>query len=259
MPTVKVVILAGGLGTRIAEESDARPKPMVEVGGMPILWHVMKIYAAYGFTEFVICLGYRGYKIKEFFQNYYLYRSNVTFDLGNNRVEYHETVAEPWRVTLVDTGEGTQVGGRIRRVLPLVSSDDAFCLTYGDGVGDINISSVVAAHRAGGRLATVTAVRPQGRFGSLHLDGDRVGRFQEKPEGQKDWVNGGFFVLSPKVGRYIEGDGTVWEREPLEQLAADGELTAYRHEGFWHPLDTLRDKRTLDDLWATGKAPWKLW
>ena len=256
---MKVVILAGGLGTRIAEESDSRPKPMVEVGGMPILWHVMKIYATYGFTEFVICLGYRGYKIKEFFQNYYLHRSNVTFDLANNRVEYHETVAEPWRVTLVDTGEGTQVGGRIRRVLPLVSGDDAFCLTYGDGVGDINISSAVAAHRAGGRLATVTAVRPQGRFGLLHLNGDRVERFQEKPEGQKDWVNGGFFVLSPMVGRYIEGDGTVWEREPLEQLAADGELTAYRHEGFWHPLDTLRDKRALEDLWATGRAPWKVW
>jgi glucose-1-phosphate cytidylyltransferase len=256
---MKVVILAGGLGTRIAEESDTMPKPMVEIGGMPILWHIMKIYATHGLTDFVICLGYRGYKVKEFFHNYYLHRSNVTFDLENNRVAYHETVAEPWRVTLVDTGEGTQVGGRIRRVLRLVSDDDAFCLTYGDGVGDVDITSAVAAHRASGRLATVTAVRPQGRFGSLHLDGDRVDSFKEKPEGKKDWINGGFFVLSPEVGRYIGGDGTVWEREPLEGLAADGELTVYRHEGFWHPLDTLRDKRVLEQLWATGDAPWKVW
>jgi glucose-1-phosphate cytidylyltransferase len=256
---MKVVILAGGLGTRIAEESDTMPKPMVEIGGMPILWHIMKIYATHGLTDFVICLGYRGYKVKEFFHNYYLHRSNVTFDLENNRVAYHETVAEPWRVTLVDTGEGTQVGGRIRRVLRLVSDDDAFCLTYGDGVGDVDITSAVAAHRASGRLATVTAVRPQGRFGSLHLDGDRVYSFKEKPEGKKDWINGGFFVLSPEVGRYIGGDGTVWEREPLEGLAADGELTVYRHEGFWHPLDTLRDKRVLEQLWATGDAPWKVW
>jgi len=256
---MKVVILAGGLGTRISEESDTKPKPMVEVGGMPILWHIMKVYATHGFTEFVICLGYRGYKVKEFFQNYYLHRSNVTFDFGANAVEYHDSVAEPWRVTLVDTGEATQVGGRIRRILPLVGGDDAFCLTYGDGVGNVDVTAVVARHKAGGRLATVTAVRPPGRFGSLALSGERVIRFQEKPEGQVDWINGGFFVLSPKVGSYLDGDHTIWEREPLERLALAGELGVFRHEGFWHPLDTLRDKRALEEMWASGRAPWKVW
>jgi glucose-1-phosphate cytidylyltransferase len=219
----------------------------------------MKVYASYGFTEFIICLGYRGYKVKEFFNNYYLHRANVTFDYSANSVEYHDPVAEPWRVTLVDTGEATQVGGRIRRILPIVGADDLFCLTYGDGVGNIDVPAAIALHKAGGRLATVTAVRPSGRFGSLSLAGDRVTRFQEKPEGQVDWINGGFFVLSPKVGTYLDGDHTIWEREPLERLALDGELGVYRHEGFWHPLDTLRDKRALEEMWATGRAPWKVW
>jgi len=256
---MKVVLLAGGLGTRLAEETDVKPKPMVEIGGMPILWHVMKIYEAHGFREFIICLGYRGYMIKEFFQNYYMHRSNVTFDFAENRVTYHESKAEPWRVTLVDTGEATQVGGRIQRILPFVEGDEAFCLTYGDGVGDVDVSAAVALHKSGGRLATITAVRPPGRFGSLVLDGARVSRFREKAEGQTDWINGGFFVLSPEIGRYLKGDDTVWEREPLEKLALDGQLGVFRHEGFWHPLDTLRDRRHLEELWASGIPPWKIW
>lgn len=256
---MKVVILAGGLGSRISEETNDKPKPLVDIGGMPIIWHIMNIYAAHGFHDFIVCLGYRGYKIKEFFQSYYLRQSNVTFDFGRNHVEFHDTVAEPWRVSLVDTGETTQVGGRIRRILPLVAGDDYFCLTYGDGVGNVDVAAVVRAHLEEGRLATVTAVRPAGRFGFLDLDGTRVAGFREKPEGQADWINGGFFVLSPAVGAYLAGDDTVWEREPLERLAADGQLSVYRHHGFWHPLDTLRDKRALEDHWASGRAPWKVW
>ncbi len=256
---MKAVILAGGLGTRLMEETTVKPKPMVEIGGRPILWHIMNIYAAHGITEFVICLGYKGYVIKEFFQNYFLLSSDVTFHLGRNELELHRVAAEPWSVTLIETGEDTQIGGRIKRILPYVAADEAFCLTYGDGVGDIDVSAVIALHERSGRLATVTATQPPGRFGALRYEGDRVLGFQEKPQGDGGWINGGFFVLSPKVGDYIEDDYTVWEREPLERLAADGQLGVHFHHGFWQPMDTLRDRRHLEELWATGKAPWKKW
>ena len=256
---MKAVLLAGGLGTRLSEETAIRPKPMVEIGGRPILWHIMKIYAAHGVTEFVVCLGYKGYVIKEYFANYFLHSSDVTFKLANNEMTLHRAAAEPWTVTLIETGEETEIGGRIKRILPHVAGDDAFCLTYGDGVGDVDISKLIAQHRRGGRLATVTAVRPPGRFGAILFDGEKVTGFQEKPRGDGGWINGGFFVCSPGVGAYIEGDSAVWEREPMERLAADGELGAYFHEGFWQPMDTLRDRRQLDDLWASGKAPWKVW
>jgi glucose-1-phosphate cytidylyltransferase len=256
---MKVVILAGGLGTRISEETITRPKPMIEIGGRPILWHIMKIYAHFGVSEFIICLGYRGYMIKEYFANYALHMSDVTFDMKNNRMEVHRRSAEPWSVTLIDTGEATQTGGRLKRVLPYVAGEAAFGLTYGDGVADLDIAGLARFHALHGRLATVTAVRPARRFGALKLDGDAVTRFVEKPEDDGGWINGGFFVLSPAVGELIAGDATIWEREPLERLAETGELRAFIHDGFWHPLDTLRDKTFLEDSWQRGDAPWKLW
>lgn len=256
---MKAVLLAGGLGTRLLEETTIRPKPMVEIGGMPILWHIMKIYSAHGVNEFIICLGYKGYVIKEYFHNYFLHSSDVTFHLAKNEMVLHRVAAEPWSVTLIETGEETQIGGRIKRVLPYVENDEAFCLTYGDGVGDIDISAVIDLHKRSGRLATVTATQPPGRFGALRHEGDRVTGFQEKPEGDGGWINGGFFVCSPKVGEYIEGDASVWEREPLERLAADGQLGVHFHHGFWQPMDTLRDRRQLEEMWASGRAPWKIW
>lgn len=256
---MKAVLLSGGLGSRLSEETVLKPKPMIEIGGKPILWHIMKIYSAHGINEFVICLGYKGYIIKEYFHNYYLYSSNVTFDLASNSMEIHSSAAEPWSVTLIETGQDTMIGGRIKRILPYVSDCDAFCLTYGDGVGDVDISAVIDLHRRSGRLATVTAVQPPGRFGALRTQGDAVLGFQEKPSGDGGWINGGFFVLSPKVGDWIEGDHTIWEREPLEGLAAAGELGVHYHHGFWHPMDTLRDKQHLENLWASDAPPWKIW
>lgn len=232
---------------------------MVEIGGRPILWHIMKIYAAHGVTDFVVCLGYKGHVIKEYFQNYFLLGSDITFHLADGKMTLLRRQAEPWNVTLVDTGEETQIGGRIKRVLPYVSDDEAFCLTYGDGVGDINVAAVIEQHRQSGRLATVTAMQPPGRFGAIRYDGDSVLGFQEKPQGDGGWINGGFFVVSPKVGTYIAGDDTVWEREPMERLAAEGQLGVHFHKGFWQPMDTLRDRRQLEELWAAGKAPWKVW
>jgi glucose-1-phosphate cytidylyltransferase len=256
---MKAVILAGGLGTRFAEETDVRPKPMIEIGGMPIIWHVMKIYSTHGINDFVICLGYKGYVIKEYFSNYFLHMSNVTLDMKRNKMEVHNAAAEPWRVTLIDTGEKTMIGGRIKRILPYLGDDKEFCLTYGDGVGDINVSAAIELHSKEGRLATVTATQPPGRFGAIDYQDNRVTKFQEKPIGDGGWINGGFFVLSPQVGAYIKDDETVWEQEPMQKLAAENELSVYFHHGFWQPMDTLRDKRQLEDLWATGKAPWKVW
>ena len=255
---MKAVILAGGLGTRIAEETSVRPKPMVEIGGKPILWHIMKIYSRHGIDDFVVCLGYKGYVIKEYFANYYLHMGDVTFDMKDNRMEVHQSSAEPWRVTLIDTGDATMTGGRLKRVLPYVGDED-FCFTYGDGLADVDIRALIAFHRAHGAAATVTAVSPPGRFGALSMDGDRIRGFAEKPQGDGAWVNGGFFVLSPRVAEHIAGDETTWEREPMEELASSGQLAAYRHEGFWQPVDTLRDLRALQELWATGSAPWKVW
>jgi glucose-1-phosphate cytidylyltransferase len=256
---MKAVLLAGGLGTRIAEETGSKPKPMIEIGGRPILWHIMKIYSTHGVNDFVGCLGYKGYVIKEYFANYFLHTSDVTFDVKTNEMHVHNVTAEPWRVTLVDTGEETMIGGRIKRIMPYVKDDPAFCLTYGDGVGDVDIGAVIALHEREGRLATVTATQPPGRFGALRYEDTRVTGFQEKPLGDGGWINGGFFVLSPKVETFIEGDSTVWEREPMERLAADGELSVFFHNGFWQPMDTLRDKMHLESLWQTGKAPWKIW
>ena len=252
------MILAGGLGSRISEESVVRPKPMIEIGGRPILWHIMKIYAAHGLHEFVICLGYKGYVIKEYFANYFLHMADVTFDLAENRMEVHQKASEPWRVTLVDTGDASQTGGRLKRVERYVS-DAPFCFTYGDGVADVNVRKLADFHRAAGRLATVTAVRPPGRFGALAIDGERVAGFIEKPAGDGGFINGGFFVLDPGVFAYLGGDSDVWEHEPLERLAADGQLAAYHHDGFWQPMDTLRDKNILEELWSSGAAPWKVW
>jgi glucose-1-phosphate cytidylyltransferase len=256
---MKVVILTGGLGTRLVEETTIRPKPMVEIGGHPILWHIMKIYSAHGFNEFVICLGYKGYYIKEFFSNYFLHMSDVTFDMRANKMEVHRENAEPWRVTLVDTGEKTMTGGRIKRVLDYVGGDDVFALTYGDGVGDIDLTSELAFHRAHGKLATVAAVRPAKRFGSISLEGDRVVSFTEKPEDEGGWISGGFFMLSPKVGDLIKDDTTIWEREPMTRLTEQNQLQAFAHSGFWAPMDTLRDKLFLDEEWASGRAPWRVW
>jgi len=255
---MKVVILAGGLGTRLAEETTVRPKPMVEIGDRPMLWHIMKIYSSYGLNDFVICLGYRGYLIKEYFANYHLHTSDVTFDVAENRMEVERTATEPWRVTLVDTGQHTMTGGRLRRVLRYLGDED-FCFTYGDGLADIDIGRLVEFHREQGTLVTVTAVQPSGRFGSMVIDGPQVTEFSEKPTGDGAWINGGFFVVSPKVAPYLDGDDTVWEREPLQRLAAEGQLSSYRHTGFWQPMDTLREKLRLEELWENGSAPWKTW
>jgi glucose-1-phosphate cytidylyltransferase len=257
---VKVVILAGGLGTRLSEETQMKPKPMVEIGERPILWHIMKLYSHHGFNDFVVCLGYRGYVIKEYFSNYFLHNCDVTLDMATQSIEVHQNAVEPWRVTLVDTGPDTQTGGRIKRVAAYVG-DSAFMVTYGDGVGDVDIPSLVAYHRSHGKIATVTAVQPLGRFGALRLGEDRetVERFQEKPQGDGAWVNAGFFVLEPAIFDYIAGDETLFERDPLETAADRGELRAFKHCGFWQPMDTLRDLRSLEGLWSSGAAPWKVW
>ena len=256
---MRAVLLAGGLGTRFAEETDVRPKPMIEIGGKPILWHIMKIYSSHGINDFIVCLGYKGYVIKEYFSNYFLHQSNVTFDLRENKMHVLRKDAEPWTVTLIDTGENTMIGGRIKQILPYIGDDPDFCLTYGDGVANIDIAESIAFHRREGRLATVTATQPPGRFGAINFEGNRVTSFQEKPSGDGGFINGGFFVLSPKVGSYIEGNQTVWEKEPMTNLAKDGQLSVFMHDGFWHPMDTLRDKRYLEDLWSSGNAPWKKW
>lgn len=257
---MKVVILAGGLGTRLSEETTVRPKPLVEIGGKPVLWHIMKTYSYYGFNEFVICLGYKGYMIKEYFANYFMHVSDVTFDLARNAMEIHNNQSEPWIVTLVDTGEKTMTGGRLRRVAPYVQDDEAFCFTYGDGVGDVNIKSLVEFHFAHGLPATVTATRPPGRFGALALeDSSNVIRFDEKPDGDGSWINGGFFVLSPDVLGLIDGDHTTWEESPLKTLAMRQQIKAYMHDGFWQPMDTLREKNYLNEMWDNQKAPWKIW
>jgi len=256
---VKLVILAGGMGTRISEETSVRPKPMVEIGGKPILWHIMKLYSAWGVTEFIVCLGYRGYVIKEYFANYYLHTSDVTFDIANNSMEIHESTSEPWRVTLVDTGEFTMTGGRLKRVRRYLDEGETFYFTYGDGLADLDLPALLRFHREQGALATITAVQPPGRFGALDMSEERVHGFQEKPTGDGGWINGGFFALEPEVLDRLEGDETVWEHEPLEGLAADGQLAAYRHEGFWYAMDTLRDRIHLEELWQAGSPPWKLW
>jgi glucose-1-phosphate cytidylyltransferase len=257
---MKLIILAGGLGTRISEESHLRPKPMIEIGGKPILWHIMKIYSSFGINEFIVCCGYKGYQIKEYFFNYSLHMSDVTFDMEHDSVKVHSRNVEPWKVTLVDTGDSTMTGGRLRRAAPHLDGDDVFCMTYGDGVGDVNIKELIAFHGAHGRLATLTAVHPPARFGALEIQSeDEVVDFREKPERDGDLISGGFFVLSRKVIDYIDGDQTIWERGPLERMARERQLKAFRHRGFWQPMDTLRDKSLLEDLWASGNAPWKTW
>lgn len=255
---MKAVILAGGLGTRISEETHLKPKPMVDIGGRPILWHVLKVYAAHGITDFIICAGYKGYVIKEYFANYFLHMSDVTFDIKENRMEVHQRRSEPWRVTIVDTGDDTMTGGRLKRVRDYVGQE-TFCFTYGDGLGNVNITGLIAFHKEQGRLATLTGVQQPGRFGALQVAGHRVNSFQEKPEGDGSWINGGFFVLEPSVVDLVENDATVWERKPLETLAKNQQLSIYKHQGFWQPMDTLRDKQHLEELWASGKAPWKTW
>ncbi len=256
---MKAVILAGGLGTRISEETHLKPKPMIEIGGKPILWHIMKLYSAHGVHDFVICCGYKGYLIKEYFANYFLHMSDVTFDMEHNRMEVHQRKAEPWRVTLVDTGEDTMTGGRLKRVADYVRGEEAFCFTYGDGVADIDITHEVAFHRQHGKWATVAAVQPPGRYGALQMAGERVAGFSEKPRGDGGLINGGFFVLSPACLDLIEGDHSSWEGEPLARLAEQGQLMAFAHQGFWQPMDTLREKNLLESLWDSGKAPWKVW
>jgi glucose-1-phosphate cytidylyltransferase len=256
---MKAVILAGGLGTRLSEETSTRPKPMVEIGGKPILWHILKMYAHHGVNDFVICCGYKGYVIKEYFANYFLHMSDVTFDMRSNRMEVHRKRAEPWNVTLVDTGDDSMTGGRLRRVADYVRNDEAFCFTYGDGVSDVDISASIEFHKQHGKAATLTATFPPGRFGALDIQGQQVRQFMEKPRGDGAMINGGFFVLSPRVLDYLDDDSTVWEQQPLQRLAADGELMAFQHPGFWQPMDTLRDKHLLEELWTAGKAPWKSW
>jgi glucose-1-phosphate cytidylyltransferase len=255
---MKVVLLAGGLGTRISEETETKPKPMVEIGGKPILWHIMKIYSAHGINDFIICLGYKGYLIKEYFANYFLHTSDVTFDMKRNEMHVHQKSAEPWKVTLVDTGETTMTGGRLKRVRDYIENED-FCFTYGDGLSDVNITDTLNFHKKHGKLATVTAVKPAGRFGVLEVSGTQVTSFKEKPKGDGSWINGGFFILTPKIFDYIENDQTVWEQKPMQILAEENQMQAYFHEGFWQPMDTLREKKMLEMLWAEGKAPWKTW
>ena len=255
---MKAVILAGGLGTRISEETHLKPKPMIEIGGKPILWHIMKTYCAHGITDFIICLGYKGYLIKEYFANYYLHTSDVTFDMRDNSMKVHQNISEPWTVTLVDTGEQTMTGGRLKRIKPYLDHED-FCFTYGDGVSDVNITELIEFHQSQDTLASVTAIQPAGRFGALDFSGNKISAFEEKPQGDGSWVNGGYFVLSPEVMNYIDGDATVWEKEPLQTLANAGELSAYKHDGFWHPMDTLRDNKHLNELWDSGNALWKVW
>ena len=255
---VKAVILAGGYGSRLSEETAVRPKPMVEIGGKPMLWHIMKLYSAHGIDDFVICLGYKGYLIKEYFANYHLHECDVSFDLAAGSMEVHRSETEPWRVTLVETGERTMTGGRLKRVLPYVQNGD-FCFTYGDGLADVDIAGLIAYHRAQGTHATVTAVQPPGRFGALEIDGERVRGFEEKPRGDGAWMNGGFFVLSPDVGRYLDGDDTVWEQRPMRSLAREGQLACYRHEGFWQTMNTLSERHRLEELWNSGEPPWRTW
>lgn len=255
---MKAVILAGGLGTRLSEETGSRPKPMVEIGGRPILWHIMKIYSHYGVQDFIICLGYKGYMIKEYFSNYFLHMSDVTIDIANNSMKVHQNNAEPWSVTLVDTGESTMTGGRLKRVRSYLNNE-TFCMTYGDGVGNVNIEALLAFHRTHGKMATLTATQPPGRFGALDLDGSCIASFQEKPHGDGSWINGGFFVLETGVIDYIADDSSIWEKEPMERLAQKHQIHAFLHKGFWQPMDTLRDKVHLEELWNSGKAPWKIW
>jgi glucose-1-phosphate cytidylyltransferase len=256
---MKAVILAGGLGTRISEDTSSRPKPMIEIGGKPILWHILKTYSHHGINDFIICCGYKGYVIKEYFANYFLHMSDITFDMSNNSMEVHQKNAEPWKVTLVDTGENTMTGGRLKRVRQYLNDDEDFCFTYGDGVGDVDITETIKFHKQQNTLATLSAMQPPGRFGALGLSNNKVHGFQEKPQGDGGWINGGFFVMSPKVIDYIGGDQIVWEKEPMERLAKDNQLSAYFHHGFWQPMDTLRDKVHLEELWQAGNAPWKVW
>ena len=256
---MKAVILAGGLGSRLSEETETKPKPMVEIGGRPILWHIMKMYSRHGINDFIVCLGYKGYKIKEYFFHYKLHLSDVTIDVGKNELTVHESFADSWRITLVETGDGTMTGGRLKRVRNYLDADQDFCLTYGDGVSDVDIGKLIAFHKSHGKLSTVTAVRPTARFGALVMNGHSVTRFEEKPLSEGGLINGGFFVLSPKVIDYIPGDATLWEKEPMERLAAEGQMQAFEHTGFWQAMDTLRDKYHLEDLWAAGKAPWRTW
>jgi glucose-1-phosphate cytidylyltransferase len=255
---MKAIILAGGLGTRISEESVLKPKPMIEIGGKPILWHIMKIYAAHGVNEFIICCGYKGYVIKEYFANYFIHNSDITFDVQNNKMEIHQNTAEPWKVTVVDTGEETMTGGRLKRVAKYLHSED-FCFTYGDGVSDVNIRATIEFHKSHGKISTITAVQPPGRYGALKMNGSTVESFMEKPKGDGGVINGGFFVLNSKAIEYIKDDSTIWEKEPMEKLAHDGQMQAFTHKGFWQPMDTLREKKYLEELWNTGKAPWKVW
>ena len=256
---MKAVILAGGLGTRISEETHLKPKPMIEIAGRPLLWHLMKIYSSHGINEFVICCGYKGYLVKEYFANYFLHMSDITFDMKSNKMHVHQKKAEPWQVTLIDTGEETLTGGRLKRVKDYIHEDEEFCFTYGDGLSNVNIKKLIDFHQSKGKLATITAVQPPGRYGSLDIKDDLVGQFIEKPKGDGGWINGGFFVLSSKCLDYIDGDQTSWEAEPLEGLARDSELAAFIHKGFWQPMDTLREKNLLEDLWESGNAPWKNW
>ena len=256
---MKAVILAGGLGTRISEESVLRPKPMIEIGGKPILWHIMKLYASHGVHDFIICCGYKGYMIKEYFANYFIHNSDITFDLKSNKMEIHQNSTEPWKVTVVDTGEETMTGGRLKRIKSYLEPGENFCFTYGDGVSDVNIRETIEFHKSHGKLSSITAVQPPGRYGALMMKGSRVESFLEKPKGDGGYINGGFFILNSQVVNYVESDSTIWEKEPMEKLAAEGQMEAYVHNGFWQAMDTLRDKKYLEELWSSGKAPWKLW